>query len=141
MFEPNWPSCSQLFCKEFTTPHMCIVSPQGQLIYAGGIDSVPSARVDDINTAKRYNGFAPDRTVLRLNRLLQTGLAYQPARPAHKVAPPTRPRFDAFFFRHFMRNGVHAPSAQPFRTPASHPEQLPHDCCGRTVAAPAPRKF
>jgi peroxiredoxin len=37
-----------------TTPHMYIVSPQGVLIYAGGIDSVPSARVDDIKTATNY---------------------------------------------------------------------------------------
>ena len=37
-----------------TTPHMYIVSPQGQLIYAGGIDSIPSARVDDIKTATNY---------------------------------------------------------------------------------------
>jgi peroxiredoxin len=37
-----------------TTPHMYIVSPQGQLIYAGGIDSIPSARADDIKTATNY---------------------------------------------------------------------------------------
>jgi peroxiredoxin len=37
-----------------TTPHMYIVSPQGQLIYAGGIDSVASARVDDIKMATNY---------------------------------------------------------------------------------------
>jgi peroxiredoxin len=37
-----------------TTPHMYIVSPQGQLIYAGSIDSVPSARADDIKTATNY---------------------------------------------------------------------------------------
>ncbi|MDQ3273114.1 MAG: thioredoxin family protein [Pseudomonadota bacterium] len=37
-----------------TTPHMYIVSPQGQLIYAGGIDSIASARVDDIKTATNY---------------------------------------------------------------------------------------
>ena len=37
-----------------TTPHMYIVSPQGLLIYAGGIDSVPSARVDDIKTATNF---------------------------------------------------------------------------------------
>jgi len=37
-----------------TTPHMYIVSPQGRLIYAGGIDSVPSTRVDDIRTATNY---------------------------------------------------------------------------------------
>jgi len=37
-----------------TTPHMYIVNPQGQLIYAGGIDSIPSARVDDIAKATNY---------------------------------------------------------------------------------------
>ena len=37
-----------------TTPHMYIVSPQGLLIYAGGIDSIASARVDDIKTATNY---------------------------------------------------------------------------------------
>ncbi len=37
-----------------TTPHMYIVSPQGQLVYAGAIDSIPSARVDDIKTATNY---------------------------------------------------------------------------------------
>ncbi len=37
-----------------TTPHMYIVNAQGLLVYAGGIDSVPSARVDDIKTATNY---------------------------------------------------------------------------------------
>jgi peroxiredoxin len=37
-----------------TTPHMYIVSAQGQLVYAGGIDSVPSARVADIEKATNY---------------------------------------------------------------------------------------
>ena len=37
-----------------TTPHMYIVSPQGRLVYAGAIDSIASARVDDINTASNY---------------------------------------------------------------------------------------
>ena len=37
-----------------TTPHMYIVSPQGVLLYAGAIDSVPSARVDDIKLATNY---------------------------------------------------------------------------------------
>ena len=37
-----------------TTPHMYIVNPQGQLVYAGAIDSIPSARVDDIKTATNY---------------------------------------------------------------------------------------
>jgi hypothetical protein len=37
-----------------TTPHMYIVNPQGQLIYAGGIDSIPSSRADDIAKATNY---------------------------------------------------------------------------------------
>jgi hypothetical protein len=37
-----------------TTPHMYIVNPQGTLIYAGGIDSIASARQDDIKTATNY---------------------------------------------------------------------------------------
>lgn len=36
------------------TPHMYIVSAQGVLVYAGGIDSIPSARVDDIAKATNY---------------------------------------------------------------------------------------
>ena len=37
-----------------TTPHMYLVSPQGTLIYAGGIDSIPSASTADIKTATNY---------------------------------------------------------------------------------------
>jgi len=37
-----------------TTPHMYIVNPQGTLIYAGGIDSIPSSRADDVKTAVNY---------------------------------------------------------------------------------------
>ena len=37
-----------------TTPHMYIVNPQGQLVYAGGIDSIPSSNPDDIKTAVNY---------------------------------------------------------------------------------------
>ena len=37
-----------------TTPHLYIVNPQGQLIYAGGIDSIPSARPADIEKATNY---------------------------------------------------------------------------------------
>jgi hypothetical protein len=36
------------------TPHMYIVDPQGKLVYAGGIDSIRSARVEDIKTATNY---------------------------------------------------------------------------------------
>lgn len=34
-----------------TTPHLDIGNPQGQLIYAGGIDSIPSTRPADIDKA------------------------------------------------------------------------------------------
>jgi len=37
-----------------TTPHMFIVDPKGTLIYAGGIDSIPSADPADIPKAKPY---------------------------------------------------------------------------------------
>jgi AhpC/TSA family len=37
-----------------TTPHMYIVNPQGNLVYAGGIDSIASARTEDIKTATNY---------------------------------------------------------------------------------------
>jgi hypothetical protein len=37
-----------------TTPHMYIVNPQGQLVYAGGIDSIASSDADDIKKATNY---------------------------------------------------------------------------------------
>ena len=37
-----------------TTPHIFIIDPKGTLVYAGGIDSTASARVDDIKTAVNY---------------------------------------------------------------------------------------
>jgi len=37
-----------------TTPHIFIVDPKGTLVYAGGIDSIASARADDIKTATNY---------------------------------------------------------------------------------------
>lgn len=37
-----------------TTPHMYIINPQGTLVYAGGIDSIASARASDIQTATNY---------------------------------------------------------------------------------------
>lgn len=36
------------------TPHMFIVDPQGRLVYAGGIDSIASARVADIEKATNH---------------------------------------------------------------------------------------
>jgi hypothetical protein len=37
-----------------TTPHMYIVDPQGKLVYAGGIDSIPSSNAEDIKKATNY---------------------------------------------------------------------------------------
>ena len=37
-----------------TTPHMYVIDPQGKLIYAGAIDSKPTANPDDIKTAVNY---------------------------------------------------------------------------------------
>jgi hypothetical protein len=37
-----------------TTPHMYIVDPQGKVIYAGAIDSKPSANPADIKTATNF---------------------------------------------------------------------------------------
>ena len=35
-----------------TTPHMFVINPQGRLVYAGGIDDVPSNKVEDLQRAK-----------------------------------------------------------------------------------------
>ena len=37
-----------------TTPHMYIIDKTGQLVYMGGIDSIPSSNEDDIADAKNY---------------------------------------------------------------------------------------
>jgi hypothetical protein len=37
-----------------TTPHMYIINPQGNLVYAGGIDSIASANPADIKAATNY---------------------------------------------------------------------------------------
>lgn len=37
-----------------TTPHMFVISPEGKLVYAGGIDDKPTADPGDIPAAKNY---------------------------------------------------------------------------------------
>jgi peroxiredoxin len=37
-----------------TTPHMYVIDPRGTLVYAGAIDSRPTARVSDIEGATNY---------------------------------------------------------------------------------------
>lgn len=41
-----------------TTPHMYIIGPQGQLVYAGGIDSIRSASAADIPKASNFVNLA-----------------------------------------------------------------------------------
>ena len=48
-----------------TTPHMYIVDPQGKLVYAGGIDSIPSSKPDDIKKAINYVQPGPGRSAGR----------------------------------------------------------------------------
>ena len=37
-----------------TTPHMFVINPQGQVVYAGAIDSIKSPKQDDIPKATNY---------------------------------------------------------------------------------------
>jgi peroxiredoxin len=37
-----------------TTPHMYIINGDGVLVYAGGIDDQPTARLEDLKSAKNY---------------------------------------------------------------------------------------
>lgn len=37
-----------------TTPHMFVINPAGTLVYAGGIDSIPSADPADLGKAQNY---------------------------------------------------------------------------------------
>jgi peroxiredoxin len=46
-----------------TTPHMFIIDPKGNLIYAGGIDNKPSPDPDDIPTATNYVAQALDEAM------------------------------------------------------------------------------
>jgi len=41
-----------------TTPHLFVINAQGNLVYAGGIDSIRSTRVEDIAKATNYVGDA-----------------------------------------------------------------------------------
>lgn len=43
-----------------TTPHMYIIDKTGQLVYMGGIDSIPSSNEDDIADANNYVAAALD---------------------------------------------------------------------------------
>jgi peroxiredoxin len=40
--------------KAKTTPHMFLISPKGEVLYQGAIDSIPSANPEDIKKAENY---------------------------------------------------------------------------------------
>ena len=40
--------------KAKTTPHMFVIDRDGQIVYEGAIDDVPSSKVEDLKTAKNY---------------------------------------------------------------------------------------
>jgi peroxiredoxin len=46
-----------------TTPHMFVIDPQGKLVYAGAIDSKPTARKDDVKGATNYVASALDEAM------------------------------------------------------------------------------
>jgi len=43
-----------------TTPHMFVINPKGELIYAGGLDNQPTPRPTDISSADNYVSMALD---------------------------------------------------------------------------------
>ncbi len=45
------------------TPHMYVIDKNGMLVYKGGIDSIPSANVDDIPKATQYVRVALDKVL------------------------------------------------------------------------------
>jgi peroxiredoxin len=46
-----------------TTPHMYVINPEGKLVYAGAIDSKPTARKDDVKSATNYVTAALDEAM------------------------------------------------------------------------------
>ena len=74
-----------------TTPHMFVIDPQGKLVYAGAIDSKPTARKDDVKSrdqlradrARRSHGRqAGHQGQLRAVRLLDQVLKVEVRRKA-----------------------------------------------------------
>lgn len=46
-----------------TTPHMFVIDPQGTVVYAGGIDDMPSTDAADVATAKNFVAAALDEAL------------------------------------------------------------------------------
>lgn len=59
-----------------TTPHMYVIDQEGTLRYAGAIDSIPSADVDDIAKATNYVSAALDQVMKGEKVKIATSTAY-----------------------------------------------------------------
>jgi glutathione peroxidase-family protein len=59
-----------------TTPHMYIISKEGKLVYAGGIDDKPSTDIDDIESAKNYVSSALDELLNGKKVSIQSSTPY-----------------------------------------------------------------
>ena len=59
-----------------TTPHMYIINPKGELIYAGGIDDKPSTKKEDLKDARNYVSEVLDAALEGQPLPLQTSKPY-----------------------------------------------------------------
>jgi peroxiredoxin len=59
-----------------TTPHMYVISPEGKLVYAGGIDNIRSADVTDIPKAVNYVAKALDGILVGQEVMQKTSPPY-----------------------------------------------------------------
>ena len=59
-----------------TTPHMYVISPEGKLVYAGGIDDIKSASIADIAKATNYVAAALRRGLAGLEITQKTSAPY-----------------------------------------------------------------
>jgi glutathione peroxidase-family protein len=58
------------------TPHMYVISPEGILLYAGGIDDIPSTRIEDLQKATNYVRAALDEAMAGEKVKVKTSRAY-----------------------------------------------------------------
>lgn len=59
-----------------TTPTMYVIDPEGKILYAGGIDNIPSADPDDIPKARNYVREALDLSLSGKNVEVTTSRSY-----------------------------------------------------------------
>ncbi len=59
-----------------TTPHMFIIDKSGKVVYAGAIDSIPSANKDDVAKAENYVAVALDELLAGKEVTKQNTTAY-----------------------------------------------------------------